>query len=261
VSNTSLLSEMFSDARDGAERAERFERYKAALQDSIDTADSGRYTFGERNGVRKMRPAAGNARSVESLIERMETIQKGLSADAAAQIQGDLEAAKAMVADIAKDWQVGLDGISANPAGQPVPYDLQQPIKEIVPLHTPLRNDTVRNAAGEGLATHWKQLDSLNNAGVGTAGVLSPFFSSQSDPGPSFGSLQLRRGKKINYVTSDHTAAYVEMGYSDLVTSVAQYAGAGFANVRQHRHHLLQHRRQRGRRHLLREGDRERGLW
>lgn len=236
-----MLSEMFSDARDGAERAQRFEQYKAALQQAIDDADSGRYTFAKSSatGVTKMRPAGSATKSVEALLERVQDIQKGLTADAAASLQNDLDTAKAMIADIAKDWQVGLDGISANPAGQPVPYDLQQPIKEIVPLHTPLRNDTVRNQMGEGLATHWKQLDSLNNAGVGTAGVLSPFFSSQTDPGPTFGSLQLRRGKKISYVTSDHTAAYVELGYSDLVTSVAQYAGAGFANVRQLSRHAL----------------------
>lgn len=237
MSNASMLAEMFSGLSP-AERAERFESYKTALQTSIEDADSGRYTFSKVGRISKMRPSGTSVKSMEKMLEKVADIQKGLTGDAASQLQGDLDAAKAMIADLAKDWQVSVGGASANPSAEPVPYDLQRPIKELVPLHTPLRNHIPRNPQGEGLATHWKQLDSLNNSGVGTAGVLSPFFSSQVDT-ETFGALSLRRGKKISYVTSDKTAAYVEMGLSDLVTDVAQYAGAGFANVRQMSRHAL----------------------
>lgn len=233
----SPLAEMFAGL-EPAERASRFEAYKSALQTSINDAESGRYTYNEVNGVKRIRPAGNRVADATKMLEKVEPLLKGAAADDTA-LQGELAAAKAVLADIAKDWQVGVGGTTPNPSTQLVPYDLQRPIKELIPLQTPLRNSIPRNPQGEGLATHWRQLDSLQNSDIGSLGTLSPFFSSQTDPGPTFGSLALRRGKKIDYVTSEKTAAYVEMGLSDSVTDVAQYAGLGFANHLQLSQHAL----------------------
>lgn len=237
MTTASPLEEMFAGL-DPASRAERFERYKSALQQSIDDAQSGRYTFEKVGKVSRMRPSGARVTNATAALEKIEALTKGMSDEQAKTVQGDLEAAKAVLADVQKDWQIGIGGATANPTTELVPYDLQRPLKELVPLHTPLRNSIPRNNMGEGTATHWKQLDSLQNSGIGTAGEISPFFSSQVDT-ETFGSIALRRGKKIDYVTSDHVAKYVEMGLSDSVTDVAQYAGLGFANHLQLSQHAL----------------------
>lgn len=220
---------------DGPTRAKKFERYKAGIATAITKAESRKYGFAEKVGI----VPTGLAPSVESVFEKVVAITKGMSPDQLATIQTDISTAREMLAEITKDWT------TTNPlASGVVPYDLQIPAKELVPLHTPLRNSTPRNNSGKGLATHWKRLDSINNAGGGVgnplaaAGFLSPFINSQSDTA-SFGPLSLRRGKKINYNMTDQVAAYVEMGYSDMVTWEAQFAGAGFQDMRQLSRHAL----------------------
>lgn len=238
MTTASPLAEMFAGL-EPAERAKRFEAYKSALQASIADAHSGRYSYDSVNGVKKIRPSGSRVASAAKMLERVEPMLKSAAGDQADALQNELTEAKAVLADIAKDWQVGVGGTTPNPSEQLVPYDLQRPVKELTPLQTPLRNAIPRNQMGEGLATHWRVLEGLQNSGVGTLGNISPFFSSQTDPGPTFGSLALRRGKKIDYETSPRNATYVEMGLSDLVTDVAQYSGLGFANHLQLSQHAL----------------------
>jgi hypothetical protein len=232
--NVSPLEMMFKGC-DGATRAEKFERYKAGLNESFAKGDSGKYGFAYGRGI----IPTGLPTSAEKVFEKVASLTKAMSPDQLATIQGDIDIARTMIAEITKDWT------TTNPLSTGVvPYDLQAPAKELVPLHTPLRNSTSRNNDGRGLATHWKRLDSINNAGGSTgstlaaAGNLSPFMNSQSDTA-AFGPMTLRRGKKINYNMTDQTAAYVEMGYSDMVTWEAQFAGAGFQDVRQLSRHAL----------------------
>lgn len=240
TTHASPLEQMFHGLPP-AERAERFERYKASLTEAIQKADSGDYTFRERYGI----VPKGLTGRAETVFAKVEQMTKGLSADQVAAVQQDIDVARTMLADIAKDWTAPYGGANnGNPLNTGVvPYDLQPSVKELVPLHTPLRNSTPRSPQGKGVATHWKTLDSLNNAGgassgIGAAGVLSPFMNSQTDTA-AFGPMTLRRGKKINYNMSDHVASYVEMGYSDMVTWTAQFAGAGFEDMRQLSRHAL----------------------
>jgi hypothetical protein len=238
-----MLKELFGGDLEEGERfnkaaaAEKFENYKDALQASIDKAQSGQYVLkgveGHKSAVRMAKAGPAKA-DVDAMMERLSTVvTKGSEEDAAVLKQ---------LVDVAKDWQVGIGSVSPNPSAQPVPYDLQTPLKELVPLHTPLLNDLPSVDQGEGLATHWKQLDALEGAfNSGNSNYLapnSPFFSSQSTTN-NFGSLSLRRPAKITYSTSDHTASYVEWGRSDLVADVAQYAGQGFANILQLSRHAL----------------------
>lgn len=227
--------EMMFRGCDKAARAEKFERYEGKLIEAINKGESGDYGFIPKYGI----VPKGIKPRTEALFERIESLTKGLSPDQLASVQQDIATARAMVGDITKDWT------TTNPLSTGVvPYDLQAPAKELVPLHTPLLNTTPHVDQGKGLATHWKTLDSINNAGGSTgstlaqAGVLSPFINSQSGT-QSFGSLSLRRGTKINYNMSDHVASYVELAYSDMVTWQAQFAGVGFQDVRALSRHAL----------------------
>ena len=57
-------------------------------------------------------------------------------------------------------------------------------------------------------------------------------WTAQADPGPTFGSLALRRGAKIAYASDNKVATYVEQGLSDQVNWKAQFAGQGFQDIR-----------------------------
>lgn len=244
-----LIDQMFSDMSVD-QQVIRFEKYKEGLQKAIDNADSGAYRLAdipgsskEQGGQYLVKNRKHSVADMDAMMERLSEFQKTAGDAASADVTAALEMLGEFTKDeqFKKDWTVttGYTGTSANPAGQPIPYDLQHPLKELVPLHTPLLNEFPIEDQGIGTATHWKQLDSLQGSGVGSlANGIDPFFSSQTDTN-TFGSLSLRRGAKINYVTSDHTAQYVEWGLSDLVADVAQYAGQGFANVRQLSQHAL----------------------
>lgn len=244
-----LIDQMFS-GMSADQQVIRFEKYKDGLQKAINDADSGEYRLmdipgssAEQGGQILVKNRKHSLADMDSMMERLSEFQKTAGDAASADVTAALEMLGEFTKDerFAKDWTVttAYSGTSANPSAQPIPYDLQKPLKELVPLHTPLLNEMPVEDQGMGTATHWKQLDSLQGSGVGSlANGIDPFFSSQTDTN-NFGSLALRRGAKINYVTSDHTAQYVEWGLSDLVADVAQYAGQGFANVRQLSQHAL----------------------
>jgi len=215
-------SEMFSDAPNGTAVAERFEAYKAALDASHQRSASGSYRFIPEQGIVK----TGQA---DQIAQRLDTITKGLSAEAATSMAGDLDALKTMLADLGKDWT------TTNPNSSPglVPYDLEEGAKLIVPRVTPLRNSLTRNNSGKGNAREFRRITGWTNSGTGGIADAMAFFDSQSVTNTFGGVTGLRRPNKITYASDTKTASYVEQGLSDSVTWKAQFAGQGFANIRQ----------------------------
>lgn len=217
-------SEMFSDATDAVQVAQRFEQYKGALSAEHAKATQGGRGFAPGTGIVE----DPNAKS-RAIAARVDAITKSVGTDALASVQGEIDALKSMVAgDISKDWS--LPGSSPNNATL-VPYDLEAPAKLLVPRLTPLRNSTPRGK-GVGTARQFRRILGWSNAGIGGVADKSPFMDSQADPGETFGSLNLRRGSKIEYASDNKSAAYVEMSLSDQVNWVAQFAGQGFDDIR-----------------------------
>lgn len=214
-------SEMFSDATNGADVARRFESYKGALETEHAKAAQGGRQFVPEVGIVK----TGQG---EAIAERVANITKGLSPDQLSAIQGDLDALGGVVADLGKDWS--LPGVSPNNATL-TPYDLEAPAKLLVPRLTPLRNETPREK-GQGSARQFRRILGWSNSGVGGMADMSAFMDSQADPGPTFGSLALRRGAKIAYASDNKVATYVEQGLSDQVNWKAEFAGRGFQSIR-----------------------------
>lgn len=213
-------SEMFSDARSAAEIADRFEVYKSTLAECHKRAQSGSYAFVPGQGIV---PDGGKAR--EQMAERIDAITKGLSPDQLASVQGELEALKAALPDVAKDWSVTFP----NSTGL-VPYDLEAPAKLLVPRQTPLRNSIPRGR-GQGTARQFKRILGWSNSGVGGVADQMAFMNSESIS-TQFGNLDLRRGAKITYASDNRSVAYVEQGLSDMVTWKAQFAGQGYQDIR-----------------------------
>jgi hypothetical protein len=215
---------MFSDAT-GADVARRFEQYKGVLSAEHAKAANGGRAFIPGTGI--VEDPGAKSRAV---AERIENISKSVGPDVLASVQGELAAIQSTLsADIGKDWS--LPGSAPNSATL-VPYDLEAPAKLLVPRLTPLRNQTPRGK-GQGTARQFRVIDGWSNAGIGGVADKSPFMDSQSDTGlPTFGTLELRRGQKIEYASHDESVAYVEMSLSDQVNWAAQFAGQGFQDIR-----------------------------
>ncbi|RCG19109.1 hypothetical protein DQ384_38175 [Sphaerisporangium album] len=213
-------SEMFSDATSGAEVAQRFETYKSALSTQHARAQSGAEVFMPGVGI-----VADAGRQAELVGARVEAITKGLSADALAAVQGELDALKAVTADIGKDWTL----TNPNSTGL-VPYDLEAPAKLLVPRATPLRNSLPRSK-GQGTARQFKRILGWSNSGTGGVADQMAFMDSGSIS-TAFGPVNLRRGAKIAYTSDSKSVAYVEQGLSDSVIWKAQFAGQGFQDIR-----------------------------
>src|SRR5258706_8007781 len=212
-------SELFSDAAAPGDVASRFEQYKGALSDSHAKSEGGDLMFAPQSGIVQKPNAV-------KIAERVDTLTKGLSADAAASMSGELDALKSSLADLGKDWSISFP----NSAGL-VPFDLEAPAKLLVPRMTPLRN-SIPPDKGQGTARQFKRILGWTNSGVGGVVDAMAFMNSET-ASTAFGPISLRRGAKINYASDSKTVAYVEQGLSDLVTWKAQFAGQGFENIRQ----------------------------
>lgn len=218
-------SEMFSDATDGVQVAQRFEQYKGALSAEHQKAAEGGRAFAPGVGI--VEDPGAKSRAIQG---RVEAITKGISPDVLASVQGEIDALNSSLsADIGKDWS--LPGTGPNSA-TPVPYDLEAPAKLLVPRLTPLRNGIPRDK-GQGTARQFRVVDGFSNTGFGGVADKSAFLDSQSDTGlPTFGTLELRRGQKIEYASHDESVAYCEMSLSDQVNWVSQFAGQGYQDIR-----------------------------
>lgn len=221
-------ADLFTDAKDATTRGDRLEALKAALAASIYRHDSGADGFAHKRGILKgLGPGRGSATGrLDAVAERFATLTKGLSAEEQNMVRDELMALKDMIPGVQKDITV------ASP-GNLHPYDLEAPAKILVPRFTPLRNELPRQK-GVGTAREYRRILGYSNSGMGGVANLTPFFNSESDSGtPTFGSLSLRRGQKISYAMDDHTAAYMEMSLSDMVTWKAYFTDLGFEDVRQ----------------------------
>ena len=244
TASTSMLEEMFSDARDGHERGDRFEALKSAFDDSIKRHDNRTDAFipasrrgsGDTGPVGIIKGAGPGApkrdmAQLERLAERFSGLSKGLDAAQAAEVQADLMALNAFKDELSKD-------ISTTVPGNLHPYDLEGPAKQLVPRFTPLRNDIPRQT-GIGTAREYRRILGYTNTGMGGVVDQTPFFNSEtalnggSTAGlPQFGALSLIRGQKISYAMDDHVVPYMEMSLSASTGWKAQFANLGFENSR-----------------------------
>jgi hypothetical protein len=212
-------SEMFSDATNKAEVAQRFEDYKSTLSGAIAEGQSGGTAIRDKQIVKRDTRGAQMANLYGNL-------EKSLGADHIAGVQAEMDAVKQMVSELNKEWSVTFP----NSTGL-VPYDLEAPAKLLVPRLTPLRNSLTRTK-GVGTARKYKRILGWSNSGVGGVADQTPFMNSTT-ASTSFGPINLRRGAKINYTSDNGSVNYVEMGLSDIVDWQAQFAGQGFQDIRQ----------------------------
>lgn len=93
-------------------------------------------------------------------------------------------------------------------------YDLEAPAKSLYPVITPLRNIIPRVSGNGSVQANWRAITGINvnnlSAGVGEG----------------------NRGGIVTTSTRDYLAAYRGIGLEDSVTFEAQYAGAGFEDIR-----------------------------
>lgn len=212
-------SEMFSDAASPTAVADRFEQFKTVLSDSHTRSAGGNLQFAPEHGIVQTGQAT-------ALADRIESITKGLSPDALASIQGELDAMKNSVADLGKDWSLTFP----NSQGL-VPYDLEAPAKLLVPRQTPIRNSLPRSK-GVGTARQFRRITGWSNSRTGGVPDVMAFFASETTTNTFGGVTGLRRPNKITYASDSKTVSYMEQGLSDSVTWKAQFAGQGFQDIR-----------------------------
>src|ERR1700748_240832 len=111
TTSSSMLEEMFTDARDSRERGDRFEALKGAFDDSISRHDKRLDAFipasrrqGDHGPVGIIKGAGPGSPSrtaaIDSALERLSVLSKGIDAGVADEIQADLAALSALKADL-----------------------------------------------------------------------------------------------------------------------------------------------------------------
>ncbi len=93
-------------------------------------------------------------------------------------------------------------------------YDLEAGAKFLYPMLTPLRNEIPRVSGKGGIQANWKAVTGINTSGIRI--------------GVSGGN----RGAVMAVSVADYAAAYKGIGIEDSVDFEAQYAGAGFMDIR-----------------------------
>lgn len=96
-----------------------------------------------------------------------------------------------------------------------VAYDLQAPAKNLYPVATPIRNVIPRVGGGTGLATNWRQVNSIIGSGFDSVGWIP----------------EGQRSGQMSYNTSNKSASYVTLGEEDAATFEAISAGRTFEDV------------------------------
>lgn len=96
-----------------------------------------------------------------------------------------------------------------------VAYDLQAPAKNLYPVATPIRNVIPRVGGGTGLATNWRQVNSIAGSGFDSVGWIP----------------EGQRSGQMSYNTSNKSASYVTLGEEDGATFEAISAGRTFEDV------------------------------
>lgn len=96
-----------------------------------------------------------------------------------------------------------------------VAYDLQAPAKNLYPVATPIRNRIPRVGGGIGLATNWRQVNSISGSGFDAMGWVP----------------EGQRSGQMSYNTSNKSSSYVTLGEEDGATFEAISAGRTFEDV------------------------------
>lgn len=116
-----------------------------------------------------------------------------------------------------------------------VPFDLEAPAKYLAPRPTPLRNKMPR-MKGQGTSHRFKRITGITGSGTGGTTDIHPGMSETLQTNfalpSSTNSLYFHRGAKIGYAADDQIVPYFQFGLSDEVSWAAQYAGAGFQDIR-----------------------------
>lgn len=235
---SNVLDELFDGLKSEDERETRFDMYKTVMKDCIDDARQavalGEVQFGAREGgngkvlTRQESPAVAAAKLIGQLSSRM---TKGFSPE---QTQGVINALQ-QVEQIQKDWTL-TNPLNTVPFGEMglVPYALDPAIAMLVPRALIHRNSTAR-IGSMGEAHEYRRILGVTNSGTGGVANMSISFSSAS-VSDTFGAVTLNRPKKINYSADRVVVPFVELGISDSASMQAQFAGQGFADIRQISH-------------------------
>lgn len=213
------------------QRVDRFEQFKSVLAEcqsrSISAAQSGAWRFDREQGIVK---SAMPGQSLEVLRE--EFTSKAISADQAADVQSALD----RLGEITKDWNLTNPLSSSVGTFGMVPYDLDPALALLVPRSFVVRNSIPR-VGGIGQAKEYRRITGVSNSGSGGVANLNTFFSSAS-VSSSFenGNVTKNRPAKISYAADRKVVPFTEQGVSDAVSMQAQFAGQGYADLRQLSH-------------------------
>lgn len=93
-------------------------------------------------------------------------------------------------------------------------YDLEAPARTIYPVLTPLRNRIPRVSGKGGIQANWRAITGINTANL------------------SAGIAEGNRGGTLTTTTADYLAAYKGIGLDDYASFEADYAAAGFDDVK-----------------------------
>lgn len=96
-----------------------------------------------------------------------------------------------------------------------VAFDLQAPAKNLYPVYTPIRNRLPRVGGGTGLATNWRQVNSITGSGFDGMGWVP----------------EGQRAAAMSYNTSNKAASYVTLGEEASATFEAISAGRTFEDI------------------------------
>lgn len=204
--------EMFSNAAGSVAIAEAFEDFKGALTKSLD----------------RRAPLPGMYASEQSAVEQLQyalgapDVVKALSPEL-------IQSVEERLGNLNKDLTL------TNPlSGGLVAYDLKIPSLKMFPRPTPLRNRIPR-VKGVGTAHQFKRITGITGSGTGGLSNIHAGISSSPGGGQTqtpFGPVTFNRGAKIEYAGDDTTVPYKEHSLSDSVPFNAQFAGAGFEDLR-----------------------------
>jgi len=233
------IDEMFGGLP-AEQRVDRFEAFKSALAEchrkAITEASQGAVTFVPKQGIVK---TATPQTQIDALRDEMTT--KAMTPDQVAEVQGALD----RLADINKDWTL-TNPLSSNVGTYGlVPYDLDPALALLVPRSFILRN-SISRIGGIGQAKEYRRILGVTNSNTGGVSNAVSFFNSATAD-TAFGGtgnggsgvVNLQRPQHINYAADRHVVSYVEQGFSDSVNFEAQYAGQGYADLRQLSHTSL----------------------
>jgi hypothetical protein len=96
-----------------------------------------------------------------------------------------------------------------------IAYDLQAPSKNLYPFVTPIRNVLPRIGGGVGVATNWRQVNSIIGSGFDAIGWVP----------------EGQRSGQMSYSTTNRSANYMTIGEEDAATFEAISAGRTFEDI------------------------------